>query len=474
MDYVLRGHEFCHEVYTIIQLFFPNGKYVRREAPDPARPAAESGISGNMCYAELTPSGIRREADISGMDEREIKNAVKTTVFACLTELTGKTMPWGILTGVRPTKKVFELFGKGLSVASVKEIFEREYLVSRKKAALCLETARNERKILETASEELVSLYIGIPFCPTRCLYCSFAAYPIEKYRGRTGEYLGCLERELALIAEITRQKGQRLQSVYVGGGTPAVLSAGEIGRLMSAVSGSFGAAALREFSFEAGRPDAIDGEKLAVLRERGATRISVNPQTLSAATLERIGRKHTPEDFFRAFESARAAGFDNINVDVILGLPGETTADAERTLSGVIALAPDSVTAHVLTVKRAADLRENLSDYELTSAETAAEMTDLSYDLCKAAGLKPYYLYRQKNSLGNLENTGYARHGAECFYNVQITEERQTVYAAGAGAVTKVYFPAENRLERVFNVKNVDEYMARINEMLKRKEELL
>jgi oxygen-independent coproporphyrinogen-3 oxidase len=476
MEYILRGHEYHHEVYTIIQLFYHNEKYIRSEAVPASGVAVESSLDENVCRAVVYADGrdvVRRELSTAGLPEKPLRNCIKKTVWGCLSAMLGETPPWGILTGIRPTKKAMEYLRNGLGAEGAVKAFEDEYCVSYKKARMCVEIAQAETAVMGKTREGDVSLYVGIPFCPTRCLYCSFTSYPIAQYADKADEYVGTLIKEIGYISEKIKSRGERTQCIYIGGGTPTSLNAEQTERLLMAVVSGFDIRSAAEYCCEAGRPDTITPEKLRLLKKYGVTRLSVNPQTLNQATLDRVGRRHSVSDFTEAYNAAKAAGFDDINVDLIIGLPGESVEDVRRSVSGVLSLEPASVTVHTLCVKRATQLNERLSDYALTEAETVGEMLDLSYELCKAAGLSPYYMYRQKNALGNLENIGYARPGRECIYNIRIMEENQTVYAAGAGAVTKVLYGG-GRIERAFNVKNVDEYIDRLGEMLERKEALL
>ncbi len=476
MDYILTGHEYHHDVYTVIQLFFPNLHYsLVNELSDGL--TVQSIIEGGVCRAVVNRDKIpvaEHSLPLADSPGDQINNVIKTTVFECMKRLTGITPPWGILTGIRPTKKVHLYKSGGTSEEKISEIFENDYFVTPKKSRLCIETARAEERVLSSCTAKDVSLYVGIPFCPTRCLYCSFTSYPAAKYAHIMPEYVECLKKELSYISAKIKSRGERLKSVYIGGGTPTSLDENLTERLLSGIAENFDLEAETEFSYEAGRPDTITPGKLKLMKKYGVNRISVNPQSMNPLTLEKIGRLHSVESFLRAYGEALDIGFKDINIDIILGLPGETVFDVNNTLEKILSLKPNTLTAHALSVKRAARLKEELSEHELSDFKTLDDMVDLCYSLCKSESLEPYYMYRQKNTLGNFENVGYAKYGRECVYNIVITEEKQTVYAAGAGSVTKVYYPEENRLERAFNVKNVDEYIQRTDEMLRRKDVLL
>ena len=316
------------------------------------------------------------------------------------------------------------------------------------------------------------SLYVGIPFCPTTCLYCSFTSYPIEKWRGRTGLYLEALFKELEYTAR--KMEGRPLDTVYFGGGTPTSLPAEDLEALLSRLEQLFDLSRVLEFTVEAGRPDSITRDKLKVLGDHGITRISINPQTMNQKTLDLIGRHHTVEMVKERFYMARELGFDNINMDLIMGLPEENMDDVRRTLEEVRALGPDSLTVHSLAIKRAARLNMFREEYGGLKIQNTPEMIELSAACAREMGMEPYYLYRQKNMAGNFENVGYSLPGKACIYNILIMEEMQTIAACGAGTTTKVVFPSENRRERCENVKEVEQYISRLDEMIQRKERVL
>ena len=375
-------------------------------------------------------------------------------------------------------KKRFPVrYGKRLETGepeeSIRSFMADTYLTSGQKIDLCVETAKRERSLLEKLDyEKGYSLYVGIPFCPTTCLYCSFTSYPISAWEKKIPLYLDALFQELTYTAK--RMKGRVLDTIYFGGGTPTSLKAEELDAILSKIEELFDLSAVQEITVEAGRPDSITEEKLKTLRRHGITRISINPQTMKQATLELIGRRHTVQMVKEQFHMARELGFDNINMDLIIGLPEEDLADVRDTLDQVEELAPESLTVHSLAIKRAARLNMFRERYAGLKIQNTQEMIDLTASRARAMGLHPYYLYRQKNMAGNFENVGYAAPGKECLYNVLIMEEKQTILACGAGTTTKVVFPSENRLERVENVKDVGQYIERIGEMLERKEKML
>lgn len=471
--YILQGHELQNDVQTMIQVFLPNGRYARREAPTAEglsiASRMEKGIASAMLYrnGEKAAEWAAEYAE-DGLEEKERKRIVKRTLYELLRQETGYTPRWGLLTGVRPAKIISGLLAEGRSDAECMAFLTGKYLVAESKARLALEVAKAEREILQKSAPGEASLYIGIPFCPTRCLYCSFAAYPLAQYKNRVDEYLDALFRELAFLAEYSRKF--TLKNIYIGGGTPTSLDEGQFARLLDKVEELFRPSAGMEYTVEAGRPDTITREKLRRMKKHGVNRISINPQTMNEETLRRVGRMHSVEDIRRVFREAREEGHENINMDIILGLPGETPADAAHTLREMERLAPENLTVHTLAVKRASRLREELEQYDMTAAEDMEEMLALAAESAKRMGMKPYYMYRQKNMVGNFENVGYCRPGKEGVYNVQIMEERQTILAAGAGASTKTIDQQTDRIERIFNVKSVEDYIGRIEEMIERK----
>ena len=405
-------------------------------------------------------------------NDSEDKNTVKRNIFKKLSLLTGKQPPWGILTGVRPVKLTGELYRKLGSYESVQRCLEEEYLVSAEKRELLLDTLKYQRQVLGPPPEKGIALYLGIPFCPTRCLYCSFTSN--QKGPEEVERYLEALITEIRFCGQRMKETGLWPESVYIGGGTPTTLQAEQLERLMTEVENHIDLSRTREFTVEAGRPDTITGEKLEVLKRHRVDRISINPQSMKKRTLELIGRSHEPEDVLNAFQTAAESGFSLINADVIAGLPEETPEDFQNTMRILIGLEPKNITVHTLAVKRASRLIDQDPDLHYRQAETVSRMLEISGRMLQAAGYRPYYLYRQKHMAGAFENVGYCRENTPCIYNIRIMEEQQTVIALGAGGISKVYFPAENRLERVPNVSNYEVYIDRLAEMLDRKEQKL
>ncbi|MDE7130848.1 MAG: coproporphyrinogen dehydrogenase HemZ [Lachnospiraceae bacterium] len=405
-------------------------------------------------------------------DTAEYKNAFKRFLYNALQEETGISLPWGNLTGIRPTKIAMTMLDAGSSEQDVAAFLREKHFVSEEKIALAIDIAKREREILSRLHyENGYSLYIGIPFCPTTCLYCSFTSYPISVWRERVADYLTALEQEMEAVAQMYRDK--ILDTVYIGGGTPTALSADELDRLITRLKSTFDFSTVQEFTVEAGRADSITEDKLRVLRRHGVTRISVNPQTMKQETLKLIGRQHTVEQVIEAFRLARKVGFDNINMDIILGLPGETKEDVVTTVEDIIALTPDSLTVHSLAVKRASGLHKWIEENGVTAYNNTEETMQIAAAGARAMGMEPYYLYRQKNMSGNFENVGYSVKDKYGIYNILIMEEMQTIVALGAGSITKRVYP-DGRIERCENVKEVVQYIERIDEMIERKKQLL
>ena len=435
------------------------------DCPAGTSPEEEGPVSWKLAMARTGAS------DLS--DHSATKNVVKKMFYQMLMERTGTGLPWGSLTGIRPTKIALTRLEQGWSGDDIRSFMKETYMASDEKINLSVEIAAREKKLLEPLDYERgYSLYVGIPFCPTTCLYCSFTSYPISKWTGRTGLYLEALFKELEYTAG--KMKGRPLDTIYFGGGTPTSLPAEDIHAILCKLEDLFDTAHALEFTVEAGRPDSITEEKLQVLRDHGITRISINPQTMNQKTLDLIGRRHTVEMVKERFWMAREMGFDNINMDLIMGLPEEDMDDVRHTLHEVKKLAPDSLTVHSLAIKRAARLNMFKEQYGDLKISNTPEMIDLSAACAREMGMEPYYLYRQKNMAGNFENVGYSLPGKACIYNILIMEEMQTIAACGAGTTTKVVFPSENRRERCENVKEVEQYISRIDEMIGRKEKIL
>ena len=391
--------------------------------------------------------------------KRQEKRALKRAVYALMQRIRPTEMPWGSLTGIRPTKLLRELcerVGEEEAVLQFRDVFS----VRIDKLRLAATINAVQKPVIESVKARDLDVYIGIPYCKTRCLYCSFGAELAKP--DAVEEYLPMLIRDIEYGARLMKDGGYAVRALYIGGGTPTVLSAEQLDVLLTLYESTYGTYGA-ECTVEAGRPDTITKEKLDVLRRHGVDRISINPQTMSDETLRRIGRLHTAAQIRDAFALARSSGFSSINMDLIAGLPGETIADFERTLSEIRSLRPDNLTVHTLAIKRSSRLKEQLDRYPLPSREDVETMIDMGFSAAKEIGLWPYYMYRQKYQNGNLENVGYAADGKLCVYNVDMMEETTSILAHGAGAMTKRVFFGENRVERIPNPKDVPTYGAKL-----------
>lgn len=455
--------DFYDDAVVLIKSFYPRTEVMQyQEQAEQTRTAQDIVIEPEV-------------PEKDGRSKKELHEAFKCRLYTKLSAQLNKTLPWGYLTGVRPSKIAYTLLEKGADREQILEEFTKKHLVSEKKAQLALQVAQTEKSILEKMDyKNGYSLYIGIPFCPTTCLYCSFTSYSLAAYQSKVQPYLEALLKEMKYVSEAMR--GRRLDTVYFGGGTPTTLSAGQLDMLLTELERQFDLSACRELTVEAGRPDSITYEKLCVLKAHHVDRISINPQTMNHQTLDLIGRRHTVEQIEEAFALAGKAGLDNINMDMILGLPGENKEMVQHTLEKIKALAPESLTVHSLAIKRAAALniwREKYLDLQMDNSD---EIVSMAADYAHQMGHQPYYMYRQKNMAGNFENVGYSKPGLECIYNILIMEEKQTIIAMGAGASTKIVFQNETeggqagRIERIENVKDVTNYIQRIDEMIERK----
>lgn len=439
-------------------------------ACDAAKEPSESG-SGEKHMPEAVFEMPAPENESCLVKSSRVKATLKTFLYDSLCNYTEKTLPWGDLIGIRPTKIAMTRMEEGASKEEAIQYLERDHRVLPEKAELAADIAIREKRILSSIHyEDGYSLYIGIPFCPTTCLYCSFPSFAIASWKDRVGEYLDALEREMELTASL--MQGKVLDTVYIGGGTPTSLEANELDRLCRAIARYFDLRTVQEFTVEAGRPDSITRDKLEALRRHPVTRISVNPQTMNEETLRIIGRRHSVSQVEEIYREARDCGFDNINMDIILGLPGEDAEAVQKTASAIESLNPDSLTVHSLAIKRASRLRRVIDEKGYPVLLNTDATMDIARKAAEAMDMKPYYLYRQKNMSGNFENVGYAREGKYGIYNILIMEEKQTIMALGAGSVTKRVYP-EGRIERCDNAKEVSVYLENMEEMLDRKKRL-
>ena len=436
------------------------------ESCSPGSPSdkADEDDAGSFKASDSSTNGSRTSLSTP-------KNALKQLMYRQLCRELGHGLPWGSLTGIRPTRIPMQMLYENKSEKEIREYMRGTFFVSEEKIDLAYNIAVREKKIMDDIDYEGgYSLYIGIPFCPTTCLYCSFTSYPIASWKNTVDDYLDCIKKEIDFVSE--RFDGIRPNSVYIGGGTPTTLEPDQMRTLISYLRDKIDLSSCLEFTVESGRPDSITRDKLRAMKEMGVDRISVNPQTMSDETLKRIGRQHTVAQLIDAFNTAREEGFDNINMDIILGLPGETGEDVKHTMEKIAGLLPDDLTVHSLSVKRGSRLAEHIRNNGYFLEGDTAGMMDIARRGALEMGLSPYYMYRQKNISGNLENTGYARDGKAGIYNILMMEEVQSIVALGAGCVTKRVY-GDGRIERCDNVKDVRLYMDKIDEMIDRKRRL-
>ncbi len=476
----LNRADFEYDIYSLVKAFFPAEEVTVSVGEKADKEAISFRIVTNYLQdrfevwlkepQEDTPKHkLSVETDFS--DRKETKNRLKRAYYEILSNYSKKTLPWGTLTGIRPVKIPMGFLEEGKDEAQIWRYMKETHFVSDEKIKLSIDVAKREFSLLSKLDYETgYSLYIGIPFCPSACLYCSFTSYPLSAWESRIDEYLDALSREILFAAGYF--KGKHLNAVYIGGGTPTSLGAAQLKRLVSRVFEHFDMSHCLEFTVEAGRPDSITREKLLALKEEGVTRISINPQTMKEDTLKIIGRHHTAKQTEEQFYLARSLGFDNINMDLIAGLPNETLFDVTHTMQKIAALHPDNLTVHSLALKRAAKLSMFREEYQDLTFENTQETIAVTADYAKQMGMEPYYLYRQKNMAGNFENVGYATEGKEGIYNVLAMEEKQTVIACGAGSISKRVYP-DGSVKRCENVKDVTQYIGRIDEMIERKRQL-
>lgn len=470
MNLYVKNHNFHFELENLTRLFFPNEKItVIRDFAEPQPPYIYTEVSDKITISVNIGSFNKSETAVKKLTDDDNELVSAQLLYKLLCDFTGLTQPWGILTGVRPVKLLRRLAEESSEEQAVKK-FEKDFFVSNEKIALSRETEHNERKILELSKPESFSLYVGIPFCPSRCSYCSFVMASIERAEKLIEPYTKLLCEEIKQTAEIANKLGLRLETVYFGGGTPTTLSAEQLDTVLGTVNKSFDMSTCREFTVEAGRPDTIDIEKLFALKENKVDRISINPQTVNDEVLKTIGRKHTAQQFFDAFELARKCGFDNINTDLIAGLPTDTPESFKNSLDSIVRLNAECITVHTLCMKRASRLTTEGVTLDLQQARDAREMLAYTQNILGQNEYIPYYMYRQSRMVGNLENVGWSKKGFESLYNVYVMDETHTILACGSGGVTKLKRNNPDYLERIFNFKYPYEYIDRFDELIQRK----
>ncbi|MDY4978891.1 MAG: coproporphyrinogen dehydrogenase HemZ [Ruminococcus bromii] len=470
MNLYVKNHNFHFELENLTRLFFPNEKItIIRDFSEPQPPYIYTEVSDKITISVNIGSFNKSETAVKKLTDDDNELVSAQLLYKLLCDFTGLTQPWGILTGVRPVKLLRRLAEESNEEQAVKK-FEKDFFVSNEKIALSRETEHNERKILQLSKPESFSLYVGIPFCPSRCSYCSFVMASIERAEKLIEPYTKLLCEEIKRTAEIANKLGLRLETVYFGGGTPTTLSAEQLDTVLRTVNNSFDMSTCREFTVEAGRPDTIDIAKLFALKENKVDRISINPQTVNDEVLKTIGRKHTAQQFFDAFELARKCGFDNINTDLIAGLPTDTPESFKNSLDSIVRLNAECITVHTLCMKRASRLTTEGVTLDLQQARDAREMLAYTQNILGQNEYIPYYMYRQSRMVGNLENVGWSKRGFESLYNVYVMDETHTILACGSGGVTKLKRNNPDYLERIFNFKYPYEYIDRFDELIQRK----
>lgn len=475
----LLGHDFRYELEKLVRIFFPFEKIViltERQITDftavtelLSQPCGETALGEFHFDGRVFKRSL--EIDVNAPDikrERELKLAL--CLFESLSEACDYTPEWGILTGIR-SAKLFSRLSYEMGENAAADYFKNTFRVSDKKIKLCREAVQGESRIISLSTPQSFSLYISVPFCPSRCSYCSFVSHSVEHAKKLIPTYVELLCREISEIGVIAKKLNLQLKTIYIGGGTPTTLSADQLGQVMETVKNSFDLQNLLEYTVEAGRPDTITVDKLVAIKNGGATRISINPQTMNDDVLREIGRKHTKEQTINAFNLAREIGFENINTDLIAGLPTDTFESFKASIHDVLALSPESVTVHALSLKRSSNLSVKGLLPDVSVGKTAEEMVDYAYSVLSQNSIVPYYMYRQSKTVGNLENVGYSKPGFECLYNVYIMDETHTIFAAGASAVTKLRHPVTGHIERIFNYKYPYEYINLFDEILSRKD---
>ncbi|MCL2854170.1 MAG: coproporphyrinogen dehydrogenase HemZ [Defluviitaleaceae bacterium] len=471
MKFVVSDNISHNDVQVMAQVFFHHiGFDLVEKVPAEGLCLAVEKVPDGAVFAGFFQNGAminHAQTPPKGEGDNDAK-PVALAIYRVLSAFTGYVPPWGLLTGIRPAKLITAGLAAGLTKEQAAVDMTERYLVDPAKAALCADVAQAQGKIMATSPKNAISIYIGIPFCPTICHYCSFSAYPLAKFQNRMDGYMAALIKEINYLGHISQ--GKFVENIYIGGGTPTSLNDRDFELLLTAIARNFNVTKALEYTVEAGRPDTITQNKLALMKTHGVARISINPQTLKQTTLNKIGRGHSVEDFFEKYAMAQQMGFDHINIDLILGLDGETPQDVAQTLEGITALAPNSVTVHTLAIKRASKLHEDLQSLPKADYADLEQMLTITAQAMKNAGLAPYYLYRQKKSPGNFENVGYSKAGYEGRYNIHMMEEQRSVYAAGCGSITKLVDNASGRIDRIVNLRGLDEYIARIDEMTRRK----
>lgn len=472
MKIYIKNHPFHYEIENISRLFFPYEKLQVEKSNflTLEKPYIQTEISSNIQVTVNFENYQNSLTENKTENDKKNEEIICSLLFKLLTDFTGITMPWGMITGVRPVKYFRSIMEeKGEEYAS--DFFKNSYFVTDSKLDLARTTEKYERKILNSSKENSFSLYISIPFCPSRCSYCSFVSQSVERTKHLIEPYVDLLCKEIAYTGKIAKENHLHLETVYVGGGTPTTLSPQQLDKMLSTVRNSFDLSTCREFTVEAGRPDTITTDKLNALKENKVSRISINPQTLNDSVLSKIGRKHTAKQALDAFKMVEKYNFDVTNADLIAGLPTDTLESFSNSLNKIIETGAENITVHTLSIKRSADFTEQGLRANKEDALLTGEMLQYAQSTLTENGYIPYYLYRQSRMVGNFENVGWSKKGFEGLYNVFIMDETHSILACGAGAVTKLKNHKNNTLERIFNYKFPYEYIDNFQEIINRKE---
>ncbi|WAW15567.1 coproporphyrinogen dehydrogenase HemZ [Peptostreptococcus equinus] len=499
---LLQGHDYKYEIAEFLKLFTSEFSFIDGsedfdvinqvdilmsqlyigKTDQKIRVSATSQVisDGEILFNNSIEEEYLLEEKKFAKNNKKIDNIVKTmskrviqkSMYPYFVDKYKIDLPWGILTGIRPVKKIHSLLDEGMDYEEIGKFMIDKYLISEEKLELILNIAKRERKFIYPLSENKISMYVSIPFCPSRCVYCSFPSNTLSEFGDVRDKYIEKLLWEIEGTHRQIMEGKKEIETLYIGGGTPTSLEAKQLDRLMSGLKNILDFTNIKEFTVEAGRPDTIDEEKLLVLKNHKVSRISINPQSMNEDTLLKIGRKHSVDDIKSVFKLARKMGFDNINMDLILGLPGEDPNMVKNTIKEILELNPENITVHTLALKRTSEISMNIEKYRegFTDYNNMVDMISICKEELSKNGYNPYYMYRQKHMLGNLENIGYSKKGFECLYNMQIMEERQTNMAFGAGAVSKFVYLDEDRLERVDDVKNLEIYLERVDDMINKK----
>ena len=477
MIYINMGnYVYNKEIFELIRAFYPGNKIIEVEKFFNKGVFIKISILKTYGITDIYTNGNLRASSKVNLDEININRAkdktirlgVKKSLFIALSKITGKNLPWGILTGIRPVKIVRSLIEANISSNEIKHILTKEYMLDGVKSNLLIDIAIKQENYIYPLDKDRYSLYIGIPFCPSRCSYCSFAALPIKAYRPYVKDYIDKLIYEIKSTGHLLDNK--ELNTIYIGGGTPTSIPLESLDRIINAIYKNFDTKNVKEFTVEAGRPETISIDMLKMLRNHKVNRISINPQTMNEKTLKSIGRNHSIEDITKAYGLAKEAGFETINMDLILGLPGEDVKDMKYTLDQISKFNPENLTIHTLAIKKGSKYGDSGEKTYFKDTSRIEEMMELTKTYCKKNDYKPYYLYRQKQILENLENLGYAKKGHESIYNIAIMEEKESIIGLGMGSTTKLYSPEDESLKRIFNFKDLKSYLERIDDLVDKK----